>query len=222
MGLAIETVEQRIFSALRAEIVRGVLRPDAPLRLIELSERLGVSTTPIRGAIRRLESEGLARTSPHRGARVAPLELEDLEEVQAVRCAVEGFAVRLGAERLTDADLEHMRQIFDRLSAVAPDRDLDAYLVLQWDLHDVCYQKSERIRLLELITVYRLRAERYIRLVIGSKGGFEGSIELQRRFLAACGQRDGNRAEREICDGLEWTVRGLAHLRTDLSPLESS
>src|SRR2546426_1115964 len=102
--LEIKSAEDHVFEALRARILRG-LAPGSPLRLAEIADQYGVSMMPVRSALRRLEAEGLIRQLPRRGAVVAPLELSDLEEIQAVRAGLEGYAARLGAERIGETGL---------------------------------------------------------------------------------------------------------------------
>src|SRR5207244_1167305 len=85
--------------AIREAIVVGELPPGAPLRLEELAASLGMSVSPIREAIRHLESLGLAEHVPYRGARVTELHLEDAREVYEVRMALEVAAARRLADR---------------------------------------------------------------------------------------------------------------------------
>ena len=108
--LEISSVEDGVYRALRLEIGRLELAPGERLRLEELAGRFGVSLTPVRHALRRLESEGLVVSLPRRGSRVAPLSVEELEEIQALRLGLETFLARLGAQAVTDAALEEMTQ----------------------------------------------------------------------------------------------------------------
>ena len=89
---------------LRDSILSGELAPGAPLRLEELAERLGMSISPVREAVRRLESLGLAVHIPHRGARVSELALDDLRDTYEVRLVLEPLAVRRAAGRFTAQD----------------------------------------------------------------------------------------------------------------------
>ena len=110
--LVIKSTEDQVYETLRREIVR-TLEPGTPLRLSAIAERLGVSTMPVRAALLRLESEGLVRQVARKGAVVAPLELEDIEEIQAIRWGIEGLAARLGAERVAEEALATMRKHLD-------------------------------------------------------------------------------------------------------------
>lgn len=194
-----------MYEELRRRIVCTELAPGAPLPLAELAAELGVSTMPVRSALSVLQSEGLVRRFRHRGATVAPVELEDLEVIQAVRAGIEGFAARAGTRALTVADVEQMSKLFERCAEIATTGPLDDYLDTQWRMQDICYEASERPRLLALIHQERRRAERYIRLAVSSRE-LQQNLPLQKRFVDACRKRDGDAAASAIQAALEWTV----------------
>src|SRR5436309_5755563 len=106
--LELLSVEDGVYRALRAEIGRLELAPGRRLPLEELAARFQVSLTPVRHALRRLESEGLVVSVRRRGSRVAPLSVEELEEIQAIRLGLETFLARHGAEQITDGALAEM------------------------------------------------------------------------------------------------------------------
>ncbi len=200
-----------VYELLRDEIITARLAPGAPLPLSQLAEQFGVSTMPIRVALVRLETEGFVVLSRHRGAIVAPLLLEELEEIQAIRAGIEGFAARLGAERMTPESLRCMESLLEDVRSRAQQRvSLDSYISFQWRLHAVCYAASGRERLLNLVDDYQRRSARYVRLAIGSDTGFDESIAFQERFYDACQRRDAREAERVIRQALAWTVERLA------------
>src|SRR5438552_16474139 len=89
---------------LREAIILGELTPGTPLRLEDLARSLGMSISPIREAVRRLEALGLAAHVPHHGARVMGLDVEELRELFSIRLALEGMAVRRAAELFQAAD----------------------------------------------------------------------------------------------------------------------
>ena len=106
--IVISSVEDGVYRALRREIGQLERAPGERLPLEELAARFQVSLTPVRHALRRLESEGLVVSVPRRGSRVAPLSVEELEEIQAIRLGLETFLAREGAERCTKSALAEM------------------------------------------------------------------------------------------------------------------
>ena len=100
-------------------IVRGALAPGRELSQVELARRTGVSTTPLREALRRLEAEGLVESRRNRRPRVRPFDCQDLDSVYAARVLLEPLALRLTVPRLTAGDLSALRDRLDAMRRVA-------------------------------------------------------------------------------------------------------
>ena len=99
-----------VFETLRDAIINQVLRPGERLMEIQLAEEMGVSRTPVREAIRKLELEGFVVMVPRRGVYVAGISMKDIHEVFEVRSALEALAASLAAERITEEELEEMER----------------------------------------------------------------------------------------------------------------
>lgn len=217
LGDEIATVEGAVYEAIRDRIVRSAVEPGTVLALAPIADELGVSTMPVRAALARLRSEGLVIQSPRRGSTVAPATLDDLEEIQAVRSGLEGYAARLGVPRLDDDRVAHMartlkkiRSASHRLSTTA---QVNTLLHSEYQLHDDIFASAERREIFELIRVYRLRAERYVRLALQSgSDGFAVDADLQERLFGAAADRDPDRAEQAFRAILQWTVDFCAPL----------
>ncbi|MBA2615185.1 MAG: GntR family transcriptional regulator, partial [Actinobacteria bacterium] len=160
--LATLSVEDGVYRALRREIGQLERAPGERLRLEELASAFQVSLTPVRQALRRLESEGLVVSLPRRGSRVAPLSVEELEEIQALRLGLETFLAREGAERCTREALATMTAARRQMEESFRAGDLRAYIGSFWSLRDACYRCAERPRLLRALEDQRIRVERYI------------------------------------------------------------
>ena len=186
------SAEDHVHAILRDEIEHG-LAPGTALRLSVIAERLGVSTMPVRAALKRLEGDGLVRVMARRGTVVAPLELDDIEGIQAIRWGIEGLAARAGAMAMTDEAVDRMRTELDRIRAAAADHDTDAYLQATYALEDACYAAAGRPRLLETVRHYRRAALRYVRAVVGVQGALE--VAPADRFFEAAAARDRARTE---------------------------
>jgi DNA-binding GntR family transcriptional regulator len=144
-----------------------------------------------------------------RGTKVAPLEFEQLEEIQAVRSGIECLAVRVGINALDPDRLAVMEERLRELVDVAGDDDLGRYLESEWRFRETCLAASGRARLLSLIADYRNRAARYLRVAFAGPGGLGDSLAFQDALLDACRRGDGERAEVVIREALEWTVRAV-------------
>jgi len=216
-GLQIQSANDLVYEALRSQIMES-LEPGSPLQLIEVANRLAVSITPVRSALERLIAEGLVVRERHRGASVAPLSLLDLLDIYAVRTALEGMAARIGAPAMTEEDCAAMRTYMDELRAIpeAGGHDLNTYLRLQWEMHEVCYAASGHVRLLREIRLYRRQAERYLRLALGREALIVEDFTYQRLYLEACLSHDGDKAEGMLRLLMKWTVDRVGELLGDL------
>ncbi|HEY7003464.1 MAG TPA: GntR family transcriptional regulator [Gaiellaceae bacterium] len=217
--LQISSVEDGVYRILREEIGRLDLAPGERLRLEEVAGRLEVSLTPVRHALRRLESEGLVVSVPRRGSRVAPLSLEEIEEIQALRLGLESFLARAGAESCTDAALAEMEAARDEMERAFRAGDLDAYLGSFWSLRDACYACAERPRLQRALEDQRIRVERYILFLCRDPEAFAALRHGPDTLLDACHAHDGQAAEAATRDALVWV---LAELQRRLGEIEET
>lgn len=107
-----------VFNTLRQAILRGEFKPGERLMEIQLANKLGVSRTPIREAIRKLELEGLVIMIPRKGAEVADITEKSLRDVLEVRKALEELAVQLACEKITQEELEELEKAGENFKKV--------------------------------------------------------------------------------------------------------
>lgn len=213
--LEISSVEDGVYRALRSEIGRLELAPGERLRLEELAGRFGVSLTPVRHALRRLESEGLVVSLPRRGSRVAPLSVEELEEIQALRLGLETFLARRGAESCTPEALAEMTAARGEMERAFEAGDLDTYLASFWSLRDACYRCAGRPRLQRTLEDQRVRVERYVLTLCRDPEAFADLRRGPDTLLEACRARDGEAAEAATRDALTWVLAELTRMLDD-------
>ena len=106
-----------VFYTLRQAILKGELEPGERLMEMQLAEQLGVSRTPIREAIRKLELEGLVLMIPRRGAIVAKITEKDLRDVLEVRSSLERLSTELACDRIKDETIQELRQAVEKAHA---------------------------------------------------------------------------------------------------------
>lgn len=124
---------QYALERLREDIASGALHPGEALRQSDLAKRYGVSPTPVREALRLLESDGLVVYSPHRGATVMHLDEQRTQDLYALRARTEGLATELCAVRRTDEQLEEMRELQERLRTMAQDPSVSHVELAAWN-----------------------------------------------------------------------------------------
>lgn len=148
-----------VFNTLRKAILRGNLEPGERLREIHLADKLGVSRTPIREAIRKLELEGLVLMIPRRGAEVAEITEKSLRDVLEVRSALEELAVDLACERITEEDVDKLREAAKEFEEVSKGEDVTELAEADVRFHDIIYFATDNQRLIQLL--YNLREQMY-------------------------------------------------------------
>ena len=121
-----------VTDVLRELITDRQLPPGTPLRQRDLADQFDVSYTPVREALRRLESEGLVVTDVHRGATVARTESEELEENYRILAALEALAGSLAVAKMTDGDLAEIESLYREVAACRPDDERLAELNRQF------------------------------------------------------------------------------------------
>ncbi|HLM32574.1 MAG TPA: FCD domain-containing protein [Gaiellaceae bacterium] len=150
-----------------------------------------------------------------RGSSVAPLSLDELEEIQALRLGLETFLARAGAERCTPEALAEMERARKEMERAFRAGDLDAYIPPFWSLRDACYRCADRPRLLRALEDQRIRVERYILYLCRDPEAFADLRRGPDTLLEACRARDGAAAEAATRDALLWVLVELQRMLDD-------
>lgn len=150
-----------VFNTLRNAILKGELKPGERLMEIQLAQRLGVSRTPVREAMRKLELEGLVLMIPRRGAVVAEITVEDLEDVLEVRAALEELAIRRACIHITEEQLCELKNAAAAFKNGLENNDLLICVEADMDFHEIIYQAAQNKRLLQMLLNLREQMYRY-------------------------------------------------------------
>ncbi|MBP3475980.1 MAG: GntR family transcriptional regulator [Lachnospiraceae bacterium] len=153
-----------VFNTLRKAILTGELKPGERLMEIHLANQLGVSRTPIREAIRKLELEGLVTMIPRRGAEVAQITEKSLKDVLEVRRALDALCVELACDRISADETEQLKKACDEFERATRSKDVTTIAAADVALHDIIVQATRNRRLIQLINnlseqMYRYRFE---------------------------------------------------------------
>lgn len=147
-----------------------------------------------------------------RGSHVAPLSVDELEEIQALRLGLETLLARHGAERCTDAALDEMVVSRREMERAFEDADLEAYLGSFWRLRDACYRCAGRPRLERALEDQRIRVSRYILFLCRDPEAFAQLRRGPDTLLEACRLRDGAAAEAATRDALLYVLAALQQM----------
>ncbi|WP_027436989.1 GntR family transcriptional regulator [Lachnospira multipara] len=153
-----------VFNTLRQAILKGEMEPGERLMEIQLAQKLGVSRTPIREAIRKLELEGLVIMIPRKGAEVAHITEKDMKDVLEVRSALEELAATLACKNVTTEKLNELKAANKVFESAIVSKDVVAIVDADVAFHDIIYAMTENDRLIQIINnlseqMYRYRLE---------------------------------------------------------------
>lgn len=150
-----------VFNNIRQAILRGELKPGERLMEIALANQLGVSRTPVREAIRMLELEGLVIMVPRKGAQVAQITEQDLNDVLEVRLGLEELAVRIACERMTQEELDALLGAVKEFESVIEANNLSVLAEADVKVHEIIYNGTHNQRLVQIINNIREQMYRY-------------------------------------------------------------
>lgn len=199
---------------LRDEIMSGRLTPGTPLRQKEVSERFGVSTTPVREAFAALQREGLLVGDPHRGVVVFRPSVHDLRENYEMRVELEALASRKAAELITDEDLAELDVLLQRMHETA---DPIEYFRINGEFHAAIYAAAQRPRLAEMIHQLRQAGYAYGNLFAVRMSDRSGSESEHAAIVDALRARSPERASAAMATHLQRNADFVAQQLQDAS-----
>ncbi len=205
-------LRELVFEALREAIISGTLRPGERLMEVQLADELGVSRTPVREAIRKLEHDGFVVMIPRKGAYVADMSLKDVAEIFDVRRALEALAAQLASERASDEDLERCERILVEYGECIEQLDTVRLIEVDSRFHEAIYQMAGNSRLQQMLNLLREQVQRYRTMTLSHGPRMKRALEEHRRILEAIAARDGERAARLAREHIESAENALMEL----------
>ena len=200
-----------VFNTLRQAILKGELKPGERLMEIALAERLGVSRTPIREAMRKLELEGLVVMIPRRGAQVANITEKDLNDVLEVRIALENVAIEKACKNMTDEDMSRLWVAAKGFEHTIGEGNLVKLAEADVAFHEIICQASDNKRLIQ--TLNNLREQIYRYRVEYLKDGETRDVLVREHeeLTRAIRERDVERAQKISFQHIENQRMGIIH-----------
>ena len=184
-----------VFNTLRQAILTGELKPGERLMEIHLADKLGVSRTPIREAIRKLELEGLVTMIPRRGAEVAQITEKSMNDVLEVRRALDALCTELACERISEEEIKALWAASDNFAEAAKTKDVRKCAQADVAFHDIIVKATGNMRLVQLVNnlaeqMYRYRFE-YLKDVTR----YESLVQEHRVICESISKRDHSEAK---------------------------
>jgi len=202
-----------VFEHLRNSILNGELKPLERLMEVQLAEQLGVSRTPVREAIRKLELEGLVIMVARKGAYVADVSVKDILDVLEVRCVLEGLAASLAAERMTEEELEKLELISYNFKRHVENNDTEGMIEKDMQFHDQIIQATRNPKLIQIAQSLQEQVQRFRITYFSEYSNTKELLMEHQAILEAIANRDAAMAQKvaqQHIDMLEQTIVKIA------------
>ena len=205
-----------VFNTLRRAILTGTLKPGERLMEVHLANKLGVSRTPIREAIRKLELEGLVVMVPRKGAEVAKISEKSLKDVLEVRRALDELIAKLACSRITREQLSELREAADEFEKATKTEDTSTIARADIAFHDIIMEATGNLRLKQLVNNLAEQMYRYRFVYLKDESKHSMLVKEHSRIYDAIKNNDTEaamEAARIHIDNQEKAI--IAHIRME-------
>ncbi|MFZ5642753.1 MAG: GntR family transcriptional regulator [Bacillota bacterium] len=202
-------LREMVFESLREAIIQGRLKPGERLMEMQLADEMGVSRTPVREAIRKLELEGFVVMIPRKGAYVSGISVKDIVDVFEVRAALEALAAGLAAERITDEELEDLERSLFQISELSDKADIDAIVETDTNFHELIYRACRNERLVSIITHLKEQIQRFRTTSLSQPGRSKDALGEHRAIVEAISDRNVEMAQNLAREHIENAEQSL-------------
>ncbi len=211
------SLEKLAYDTIKQAILTFRIRPGETLVENDLARQLGISKTPVREALSRLEKEGFIVKIPYKGYTAAPISVQEIVEIFQVRAALEGTAASLAAPQLSAADLAHLTELVSRHEQALAGDDNESAASANRQFHQFIIQKSGNQRLAQILANLEDHLQRYRLLAAYQVGRPQKSVTEHHKVLTAFKQQNGQAAAAALSAHLLSVLEDLT--RQDLSDL---
>ena len=189
------SLTEQVYAQIKRAILNLDVKPGEPLVEAELAGKLGTSKTPVREALRRLETEGLVVSTPYKGALAAPLIPRDMQEIFEARGSLEGMIARMAAGILTDEQIRSLGELLELSEQSLAEGKLTESRLLGAEFHQRLVNLVGHRRIGVLLSNLSDQIERFQRMVERIPGRVARSMQEHRRIYEAVAARDADLAQ---------------------------
>jgi DNA-binding GntR family transcriptional regulator len=197
------------YQELKRIILERQIPPGGKLNEGDLAQALGISRTPIREAINRLEKEGLVKIIPQRGAYVVQLTEKDIYELFLIRENLEGLAAYLAATKVSEKDIAKLESAVEGFSEPFDEKETRRYAREDFKFHQTVIQFSEARRLIGLISTLHDYIRIFRLTTVGVSGRMKSSLDEHRGILEALRRRKAEEAEQRMREHIRHVRDGV-------------
>lgn len=193
------SLADQVFEHLENDILSGKYQIGEILTEIKLSAELGVSRTPVREALRRLEQEHLIEDT-NKGSLVLGITLDDLKDIYAIRQNIEGIAAFRAAEKITDEQIKELKELLDLQEFYASKKDADHIKGVDNHFHELVYRYSGSNVIYNTLTPLHRKVQKYRKASVENTKRSEDSLKEHRALLDALSKHDGALAQKIVTE----------------------
>ena len=197
----------KVYDQIRQDILNGVYKEHEELKEATLGEKMGVSRTPVREALRQLELEGLVEIIPNKGARVTGITKKDIDDIYQIRYLLEGLSARWATEHVTEEQLDKMEETLYLTEFHAAKGNYEQVYELDSQFHELMYEASGSKLLNHILSDFHMYVTRVRRTSLASKNRSKNSTEEHRAILNAIRERNADKAEQCAHDHVMSTIK---------------
>ena len=209
MPIAPKTKNVAVYKKLRQAILKGKLKPGQKIVMADLAKAFGLSETPVREAIRRLESDGYVHFTPHTGAIVTKIDEDELVEVYLIRIALEALATRLASPHITDKDIDFLNKKNHEIEVAIQQKKYENIGGINKDFHLRIYKAAPFPRLYKMICDLWDTFERWPSVFAYVPQRAVASVEEHKNIIQALKMGDTDLADRLMKEQKERAMEAL-------------
>jgi DNA-binding GntR family transcriptional regulator len=200
----VTSIRERVFEYLKAGVLSGHLNPGERLTEEHLAKEMGVSRTPVREALHKLESEGLIKPLETRGFIVSHDSKDEIEELFEIRSLLEGHALKIISKKISEQDLGQLNNFIEKAEEALRRKKIDEVFKWNTKFHDMLHNLvAEKRRLHRLMVNIRKYALRYRKDTLQYPDGVRRAIDGHRKILLALRLKDPDLCERVMREHIQ-------------------
>ena len=193
-------VSDQIRMRIESAIASGELLPGDAIDDVALAHHYKVSRTPVREALLQLQAQGILTSTPRGGSMVAQMNLQQLLSLWELLAELEGIAVRLACERMTNDDLKALMKVHRSSKKIADKEDMDGWQEANLKFHEIIYEGARNPFLRQEVLRIRSRTGIYRRHAFGALGRIKSSYDQHEKIVNAVEKRDADAASLCMAD----------------------
>lgn len=199
-----------IFERVREDILNGKYANGDKIVEAKLADELGVSRTPVREALKQLELDGLVESLPNRGVVVKGITTQDIDDIYAIRLAIEAIAAKWAVERMEDDEVEQLKEIYDLMEFYTFKEDVEKTFELNTKFHETMYRGTKSRYLEHVLKDFQLFIKSTRSESLKSEGRIDRALKEHKYIVDAFKERNADKA-------VEAVVNHIVNSRTNVS-----